>query len=191
MGKDIRGWVEVQRYYKRPIPPYDNYNTWYGIITVSDLLNRNYDMFSSLFGGTFFSFAQFRPIAADRGLPKDISEQASDDYLTWDCALGETWISWQETQEVDWDEQALDGRPHEYEVNDTGKTVYKGKSAPQAMDIIEEGNSWQVGASLFKIEKVSRRESLTRDWQLLFRLMRELAADYGDDNVRLVVWFDY
>ena len=148
-------------------------------------------MFSSLFAAAYGS-AQFRPVAANRGLPLDISEQASDDYLTWDCVMGETWVSLQEIQKVDWDEQAVDRRPRKYEANSSGQMVYVGESSdPLPTDMIEEGSSWQVGKTLFKIERASRRKSLRRDWQLLFRLMGELAADYGDENVRLVIWFDY
>ena len=105
--------------------------------------------------------------------------------------MGESWILLQEIQGIDWDEQAVDRRPHTYEADASGEMVYIGKSAPQEVSLMAEGTIWQVGSTLFKVEKVSRRESLTRDWQLLFRLMGELAADYGVDNVRLVVWFDY
>lgn len=35
----------------------------------------------------------------------------------------------------------------------------------------------------------SRQEAQSEPWILLFDLMRRLAQDYGDDNVRLVVWF--
>lgn len=31
---------------------------------------------------------------------------------------------------------------------------------------------------------------VTEGWALLFRLMEVLAQQYGDENVRLVVWFD-
>jgi hypothetical protein len=37
---------------------------------------------------------------------------------------------------------------------------------------------------------ITRREALSDQWQLLFALMQTLARHYGDDGVRLVVWFD-
>ena len=188
MGKDINGWVEVRRHYERAKPPFNV--QWHGVITVNSLIDRNYDMFSSLFGVTS-SFARFSPVAPDRGLPKDISERASDDYLTWECVTGETWISWLEIQAIDWDEEGMDGRPHEYAPDNTGQLVYVGKAAPGPTDVIEAGNTWQAGESVFIVEKTSRREGLRRDWQLLFRLMEALAAEYGPDGVRMVVWFDY
>lgn len=189
MGTDINGWVEIRRRYEGVKPPYDI--QWYGVIMVASLVDRNYDMFSSLFGVTGHSI-RFTPVAPGRSLPLDISEEAGNDYLTWDdCVMGETWISWMEIQEIDWDEEAVDGRPHEYVPDGSGGLVFARKSAPSSADAIVEGNTWQVGESVFRVEKVARRESLRRDWQLLFRLMEDLAAEYGDDSVRMVVWFDY
>ncbi|MGH2485685.1 MAG: hypothetical protein ACRDHE_06715 [Ktedonobacterales bacterium] len=36
----------------------------------------------------------------------------------------------------------------------------------------------------------SRRDVLTPGWALLFELMRVLATQYADDQIRLFVWFD-
>ncbi|MDQ2799891.1 MAG: hypothetical protein M3Y13_09630 [Armatimonadota bacterium] len=186
MGIDIHGWVEVRRHYKGAIPPHDV--QWHGVIAIYQIMQRNYDMFSCLFG--IQPYAQFNPVAAGRGLPCDISEEASDDYLTWEEACGETWISWPEIQVIDWDEEALDRRPHEYSLDDSGQLLYTGKSAPLASDIVVEGNTWQIGENVFKAERIARRKALSHDWRLLFRLMETLAAEYGNDAVRLAVWFD-
>jgi len=97
LGTDIHGWVEVRRHYEGVTPPHDV--QWHGVITISEIIQRNYDMFSCLFG--MKPYAQFTSIAPNRGLPGDISEEASDDYLTWEEACGETWISWPEIQAVD------------------------------------------------------------------------------------------
>lgn len=32
--------------------------------------------------------------------------------------------------------------------------------------------------------------AMTKDWQVLFKLIDVLVAEYGIDNVRMVVWFD-
>ena len=37
---------------------------------------------------------------------------------------------------------------------------------------------------------VKRKKCLTEDWKMVFKVMKFLAREYGDDNVRLVVWFD-
>lgn len=186
MGKDIRGWVEVRRHYEGVKPPYNV--SWYGVIVIGNLLDRNYDMFGSLFGVTT---SRFTPIAPNRGLPSDISEQATDDYLTWECAMGETWVSWREIQAIAWDEEAVDYRPHEYIPDETGQLFFVSRANPRAADPTEEGSTWQIGASVFRVEKISRNAFLRADWRLLFRLMEDCAAEYGEDCVRLVAWFDY
>lgn len=186
MGKNIRGWVEVRREYTGVKPPY-NIN-WYGVIAVGSLLDRNLDMFGSLFG---VAKSHFIPIAASRGLPTDISEEAVNDYLIWDSVMGETWISWSEIEAISWNEEALDYRPHEYTPDETGQLHYVSRDKLQPTDPTEEGKIWQIGASVFRMEKVPRSAFLKEDWRLLFRLMKDLAAEYGNDNVRLVVWFDY
>jgi hypothetical protein len=40
-----------------------------------------------------------------------------------------------------------------------------------------------------RVEAISRREALGAECQMLFRLMEILAERYGDEYVRLVVWF--
>ena len=186
MGKNIRGWVEVRRQWEGVKPPYNV--SWAGIIAVGDLLDRNYDMFGSLFGVTT---SHFIPIAPSRGPPQDVSEQASDDYLTWESVMGETWVSWSEIKTIAWNEETVDYRPHAYVLDETGQLVYVERANPEATDPMEEGSTWQIGASVFKREKISRSAFLRSDWRLLFRLMEDLAAEYGDEGIRLVAWFDY
>ena len=50
-------------------------------------------------------------------------------------------------------------------------------------------HSW---ISLKEINNALLKEEIefTSDWQLLFSLMEKLGNYYGEDNVRLVVWFD-
>jgi hypothetical protein len=56
---------------------------------------------------------------------------------------------------------------------------------------LQEGHTWQVDETTYRIERLTRREALSPDWSLLFRLMEELAQVYGENRVRLVVWFDH
>ena len=48
--------------------------------------------------------------------------------------------------------------------------------------------NWQHVAE--EAELSSEQPLVTPGWALLFRLMEVLAQHYGDENVRLVVWFD-
>lgn len=150
-------------------------------------------MFNILFGIT--GYAQFTPIAPCRGLPPDISNEATEDYAGWDDVFGETWISLSEIEAIDWDVRALDRRPHEYRRDASGQLVYTGKgivrSMPRPYTELVEGETWQDGESVYRVEKMARRDALNADWQLLFRLMRALSEESDRDHVRLVVWFNH
>jgi len=55
-----------------------------------------------------------------------------------------------------------------------------------------EAVDWDESNGKVDIETGSpryRREARSEEWNLLFDLMRILADNYGDDNVRLIVWF--
>jgi len=188
LGKDIHGWVEVRHTYEGAGP--GTVSEWLGVIKMTELVGRSYDMFASLFGGQP-SYIDFVPVAPQRGMPADISEEAVQYYLEWQGLCDETWITWNEVAVINWDDEALDRRPHEYVQDSAGKwTLDRTKShADKGIEIVD-GNSWQAGDRLYKIVRVSRRDSLDTGWQMVFRLMGVLAEKYGGDNVRLVVWFE-
>lgn len=91
MGTDIYGWVEI----KNP-----NSQTWMGVMSIEYVAERNYRLFSVLFGGRY-RVSGFTPIAADRGIPDDLSPEARE---FWDDGHDATWILWSELNEVDWDD---------------------------------------------------------------------------------------
>jgi hypothetical protein len=224
LGYDIHGWVEVKpRWYDRA-----KNARWDGIVKIDRLIPRAYDPFACLFG--VGNWAHFRPIAAGRNLPSDVSEEAERDYLSWfddndrdpsastegsnqersatDSVGGETWITWAELQTVDWDEraEAVDDRIHWYERDTNGHLVFKGKASYDrtfaqhvGRSVAEtlanplpfpDGSEWEIGERIYRAETLRRRDALTPDWQMLFSLMETVARKYGDESVRLVVWFD-
>jgi len=187
MGTDIHGWVEIKQIQAVAEDP-SHPARWEGVIKIDNLIRRNYDMFSSLFG--ISSYAAFVPIAPARKLPHDLSEETTADYVTWEEILGETWISWAEIAAVDWTEDALDSRPHEYQASVTGQLNYTTKSAPLVSEVIQEGHTWHIDATTYKIERITRQQALSPDWTLLFQLMETLVSIYGENGVRLVVWFE-
>ena len=184
MGTDIHGWVEVKRNEKYG---------WEAIIFISDFIHRNYDMFGCLFGVR--NYAGFRPIAPDRGLPNDISWYVEKDYKEWydDGAHSVTWITWKEIKSIDWEEEgeSEDARVHVYI---DGKYYYKflwsNELTEEEWEKLSKQKKLVKGSTEYRLEKIKRREALTEDWELLFELMEFLAKKYGDENVRLVVWFD-
>lgn len=176
-----------------------------------DSLNdvRNYDAFGCLFGVR--NYANFRPLAAGRGLPLDASAalRAQFTQLTeWypeDGVHGATWITWAEVKSVDWDEAAEkpDSRLHQYRRTPAGLRM-TGKAAwsPAFAEAVglergekrewAEGSEWLIGDTVYRSVTLRRRDAVTEtgEWQPVWRAMEALAAQHGDDNVRLVVWFD-
>jgi hypothetical protein len=177
---------------------------------------RNYDSFGCLFG--MQNYANFRPIAEGRGLPPDVAPETREKHTDFGGeAAGTTWISWAEIKAIDWEEESeqADSRIHRYERNENGELVFTGKAAwsrefeelldsqrletetgtlqsiAQALfdpQVWPEGQQWEKGNVVFRAEKL-RRKDVCDDWQAVFDRMRELATTYGDDGVRLVVWF--
>ncbi|MFE4394948.1 MULTISPECIES: hypothetical protein [Streptomycetaceae] len=214
MGTDINGFIECRAWFLRDE---DGKPAWQAAVAL-DLLNttRNYDAFGCLFGVR--NHANFRPLAADRGLPPDASQTvraAVDTYGT--TFYGTTWITWAEVRAVDWAEaaEAPDSRLHEYRRTPDGLTLV-GKSAwnrrfgetlgipepvptpgpgsePGEVRTWPEGSEWVVDDIVYRSERMDRRDAVREDgeWKPVWTVMEALASQHGDDNVRLVVWFDY
>jgi hypothetical protein len=130
------------------------------VIDVGSIIDQNSDMYGSLFGVRNVSL--FRPLAPDRGFPKDLSLVVAEQveqlqpYLVIGAVGHASWLTWTEIDGIDWDELAQTTEP--------------------------------VGLS--SVDQIAtRRDALGQPWVLLFDLMRRLAQDYGGDNVRLDVWF--
>ena len=78
MGTDITGAIEC-----RPWPKFNPEGSWVYAIAL-DLLytGRSYDAFGCLFGVR--NYAGFRPLAPDRGLPEDTTEETRRLTQRWD-----------------------------------------------------------------------------------------------------------
>ncbi len=164
MGVDIRGFVECRAW------PDVWDSRWQAAIDLCLLYSaRNYDAFGCLFGVQ--NYANFRPIAPDRGLPAEVSDSVRAQFERQsqlpDQTFGSTWITWAEVQAIDWDElaEAPDSRVHRYRHTATGLT-YVGKGAwdrdfaealglgPPTTDPGQawpEGREWHIGDSIFRM----------------------------------------
>ncbi|MFJ6514178.1 hypothetical protein ACIQMO_20735 [Streptomyces sp. NPDC091406] len=204
MGTDISGCLEYRA-------SEDGRETAWHTVHDLDSLNdtRNYDAFGCLFGVR--NYANFRPLAADRGLPADPSAGLSarfarlSDWYGADGFHGTTWITWAQLKAVDWDEPAEkpDSRLHQYRrtpngLRMTGKSVWSADFAEAVgLERGEDrewpgGSEWLVGDTLYRSVTLRRRDAVTDtgEWQPVWKAMETLAAQHGDDHVRLVVWFD-
>lgn len=205
MGTDISGFIEYR------VPQDDQEPTWYSAHDLDSLNDlRNYDAFGCLFGVR--NYANFRPVAAGRGFPADASATVSARFVQlteWygeDGFHGTTWLTWAEVKAVDWDEPAEkpDRRLHQYRqtpsgLRMTGKASWSGAAFAEAAGLEAgevrewpEGSEWLVGDTLYRSVTICRRDAVTEtgEWQPVWEAMKELAELHGDDNVRLVVWFD-
>lgn len=204
MGTDIGGFVEYRapRGDRKPV-----WHSAHGLSSLNDV--RNYDAFGCLFGVR--NYANFRPLAAGRGLPADASATVSDRFAQlaeWyggDGVHSTTWITWAEVKAIDWDEPAEkpDSRLHQYRrtpsgLGMTGKSSWS-RAFAEAVGLERgedrewpEGSEWLVGDTLYRSVTIRRRDAVaeTGEWRPVWEAMRELAEQHGDDNVRLVVWFD-
>ncbi|WP_279581958.1 hypothetical protein [Fodinicola feengrottensis] len=186
--------------------------SWSAAINLSLLTTaRDYDAFGCLFGVR--NYAKFGPIAADRGLPVDVSDVVRQDHAESleDMGFGDTWIGWDELKAVDWDEfaEAPDSRIHQYERGAAGelRMVEKAVWSRKFTEVAgitgpvggygernwPDGTEWVDGTTVFRAERLRRRDALSLDsggdWQPLWDACALLASVHGDENVRLVVWF--
>ncbi|MBB4986247.1 MULTISPECIES: hypothetical protein [Streptomyces] len=204
MGTDVSGFLEYRASQD------GREAAWYGAQDLASLIDvRDYDAFGCLFGVR--NYANFRPVAAGRGLPADLSAAVSarfaqlDEWYGGDGFHSTTWITWGEVKAVDWDEPAEkpDGRLHQFRrtpdgLRMTGKASWSSEFAEAVgLEMGErrewpEGSEWLVGDTLYRSVTIHRRDAVTAtgEWQAVWKAMEALAAQHGDDNVRLVVWFD-
>ncbi|MEV8510206.1 hypothetical protein AB0368_35995 [Actinoplanes sp. NPDC051475] len=190
MGTDIYGGVEVRK----------------GGVWVAAGVDvgswRDYDAYGLLFGVR--NYAGFEPVAASRGFPADAVLRPMTRYPE---VHDHSWVTWGELAQVDWTGPAprVDDRIHEYEVTEDGP-VYRSKARSHGVrwravagedadprgSAYSEGTEWRCGNTVWRVERLDRSEVLRRNAELreLLATMRSLAGEYGEDNVRLVVWFD-
>jgi len=191
MGTDLYGWVEIKR------DQADKY--WDATVKAGSVATRNYIMFATLFGTR--NAEKFKPIAARRGIPTNAARETYTEFEKWGAdAHSPTSITWSEIKSIDWNEEAENSIVvYEYKKGKNAELIrcnqfYEdSRLTPEAWNTLLAGGTWEVDDTLFKIGEVKkrrRRDALeNKDWELLFKLMEMLAERYGDDNVRMVVWF--
>ncbi|MFJ6405661.1 hypothetical protein ACIQK9_09035 [Streptomyces hydrogenans] len=175
----------------------------------------SYDAFGCLFGVR--DYANFRPLAAHRGLPADVSGSPGARYSQLTERHGDggfhdaSWITWAELKAIDWDEPAEkpDSRLHTYRRTPvgfrfTGKSTWSRAFAeavgprqgqvrldPGEGQEWPEGSEWLIGDTLYRSVTLRRRDAFPHaEWRPVWHAMKTLAARHGDNAVRLVVWFD-
>lgn len=174
-------------------------DSWYEVIDVGSLILRHCDLFGCLFGVD--NYGGFIPLFADRGMPHDgsmsLAERMKDRCMS---DVVPSWVLWKELDGVDWSEVApvRDLRTTECSVADDGTETFITKWVNkrgfewvrEALDRAPEVEL-RSGNLLFRRVLLRRSDALTdTDFPLVMRLMECLAERFGDEGVRLVVWFE-
>jgi hypothetical protein len=207
VGTDIYGAVEVRNPDRDGIEEYDT--LWvHGIDLYPLYAGGDYQSLGCLFGVR--NWNGWDPVAAGRGLPDDVSEQVrtSYEYLARiDAAIhAATWITWPELRDLDMSvtprargvlDVNADGKSlhHLYRIEDTwpDEVIDRYGPPPIGATPADAGyGTWQQDTTTFVYRQVTRHDVLgpATGWEHVFAVMRALAARFGDDGVRLVVWFD-
>ena len=166
MSTSIHGIVEAKL-------SNSGFDDWHSLIDCSPIIVENYDLFGCLFG--VMNFANFKPLFPDRGLPSNCSQEFIDKYRSVDYHKHPTWCTYQELTEIDTGEKAL--APDERVNREIGGMIVKA---------LPENEAQRVGS-----ETMTRSDALdVPGYKLLLELMKVLSIEYGDDNVRWIVFFD-
>lgn len=135
----------------------------------------------------------------DRGLPVDCSgalREEAERCMTSDSHP--SWALWSELKMVDWQatEPERDQRISEFALED-GRELFAAKwlydeQWAWVRDALDHDSAAviRVGDRIFRRVVLKRIDSFEdTEFLLLMRLMAVLAERFGDDNVRMVVWF--
>lgn len=198
MGCDIHGYIETVKY------PNTSPDLWDSVVDISNIVGRNYSMFGFLFGQR--NNDNFNPvIKSPRGLPtykypeesqtmKESNQWSSDGH-------SHTWITWKEIKNAKWDQKVTSSYITQYKELENGTlqevSSFMGSSGITDEDIEQMAKGLSVRKKyfddteyIFKHAETTPKEHISGDWQTIFDIMERLAKQVGEDNVRLVVWFD-
>ena len=167
MGCDIHGWLEIRRG-----------EAWGSVHKVPN--DRTYDLFGIL--ADVRNYVGLKPIAHPRGLvTEELSFWAKDDYGKWGPnAHSASWLNWSDIEKYDWDQKSIDGRV----------SIVKKETGEERMKA-----SYINPDSLSDDEEITHLERTAKDlvplkWKGLFKEMAFFAQELGQENVRIVFWFD-
>jgi hypothetical protein len=195
MGIDILGWVEIRPVKEEP-------TLWLPVVDVGLLADRSTEMFSWLYGVRKRDDG-FVPIAAERGLPTDVSDRTKVEhdgaFATYPSEFfGTTWATWAEIKAINWDERVEDHVVERRKGSAPGTGTVAPKSSflqfhrdewPGTPEELQPGVHWEQEDREYEVVETYRRDAIEYGWAELFEIMAVLAKPRGNDAVRMVVWF--
>jgi hypothetical protein len=202
MGTDIDGAIEIR----------SDDGPWQFEVDLLDFrLGRDHEVWDCLFGVRGTGDVE-RPLFADRGLPRDVSDPVREAGVG-DYQHSHTYATWAEVVAVDWDAPLSDGPAWHWagrwRPGDDGELVLDGVvwATPDlgevaadtfGGDLLLSPSQWppdgevRLGGLVYRPVVPTGRILAPPDrapWDQVWKAMRDLAAEHGDDCVRLVVWF--
>ena len=170
MGYSLTGWIEVRDDQTAPM------GGWKPAVDIDRIFwgdDKNYPIYGFLFGIQNPS-PHSAPVAMGRGLPEDVSPEvesafAPDRQRAEDEFGGPTWISWGEIVRLNSDEAPA-------ELSQILRSVSEGR--PIAIPRRSNPSPGWMDSS----DAIS-------NWGRLASILWLLADAYGDDDVRMVIWF--
>ncbi|MFD9484112.1 hypothetical protein [Streptomyces sp. NPDC059991] len=207
MSTDIDGGIE----FRHPGAGTDYYEgePWVCAMDLWPLYDQSdYAAFGCLFGVR--NYAGYRPLAAERGLPEDVSSQLRERLQPW-VAEGHlssaTWILWSEIAALDpatapghytgrltWSSRAKPATLHQQLVPAqwSPELIAAVGRRPEDLDQSDHDTTWISGDLLCQYEPLTAGSILgpRSHWPHVFAVMKALADRFGEDAVRLVVAFD-
>ncbi|MEU7581457.1 hypothetical protein AB0B50_28070 [Streptomyces sp. NPDC041068] len=207
MGTDIHGGIE----YRHPAAGTDFYEgePWIVAMDLWPLYDEvDYAAFGCLFGVR--NDAGYRPLAAGRGLPDDLSSGLREDLELWVAKgrlLDATWVSWADLAGLDpqagpdryvgrlsWQQASSPYLQHRrlLPARWPEEVVAMAGPPPPGLDAANRRLEWTVRDVVFRYEPLTAGSILGTGthWPHVFAVMKALAGRFGDDGVRLVVAFD-
>jgi hypothetical protein len=204
MGVDITGWIECRQFFMLA----GETTPWQAAISLDFLFHgRNYDAFGCLFGVQ--NYANFRPVAAARGLPADVSPRVKEEHQHWGGVrlAGQARSAEPRSKPLIGKSRQIDlpdARIHWYRRAADGGLVFEGKAAwdknfAEAVGhtlgegIVgrrtwPEGQEWEINGKIYRSARLQRKDA-RGSWAVAFAVVEALASNYGDDGVRMIVWF--
>ncbi len=178
---------------------------WLELVDIASLLAQHIGLNGCLFGVD--NHAGYVPLFADRGLPRDCSATLlSRAERSWAQAAQDSrasWALWSELARVDWEVRADDRRGTGALGPDDGG--YDADASDAVIDKWLHDRRWvwardaldrdpdlfgQSGIRIFRRFVPKRSDCLVNtEFPLVMKLMGCLAERFGDQAVRLVVWF--
>ncbi|MGW4647947.1 hypothetical protein [Kitasatospora sp. NPDC004289] len=206
MSTDIHGGIEFR--HPGVDAGYDEGEPWVMAMDLWPLYDQSdYAAFGCLFGVR--NHAGFAPLAADRGLPADVSSDLRTDLgamLETGDLHSATWVDWAELSGIDpgatpavfsgrlsWSTTALPSLVHQRLVADRWTADVADTVGPPPPDLDRSRPAeWNSGDLRCRYEPLTVGSVLGSGsgWEHVFAVMKALADRYGDRHVRLVVAFD-